>query len=66
MAVPGVRKINEKIKNSGKVALKMLMMEASKDVRSVTGSNLRNIMLLVGKNRVEDIKLDDLNKTSRR
>ena len=54
----------EKVKNSGKSALRMLMIEASKDVRSITGSNLRNIMLLVGKNRVEDIKLDDLSQLS--
>ena len=54
----------EKIKDCGKVALKMLMTEAAKDVRSVTGSNLRNIMLLVDKNRVEDVKLDDLNKVT--
>ena len=54
----------EKIQNSGKSALQMLRMEAMKDVRSVTGSNLRNIMLLVGKTRVEDVKLEDLDLLS--
>ena len=32
----------------------MLMLESMKDVRSVTGSNMRNIMLLLGKSTVED------------
>ena len=38
----------------------MLLEEAMKDVRSVTGSNLRKIMLLVGKTSVEDIKVEDV------
>ena len=38
----------------------MLMKEAIKDVRSVTGSNMRNIMLLVGKACVEDVKVEDV------
>ena len=50
----------EKIRNSQKTALKMLMMEAMKDVRSVTGSNMRNIMLLLGKSSIESVKLEDL------
>ena len=37
----------------------MLQLEAMRDVRSVTGSNYRNIMLLLGKSRVEDVKLED-------
>ena len=49
----------EKIRNSEKMALKMLQLEAIRDVRSVTGSNYRNIMLLLGKSRVEDVKLED-------
>ena len=49
----------EKIKNSGKSALQMLQSVAIKDVRSVTGSNYRNIMVLVGKLHVEDVCLDD-------
>ena len=51
----------EMIKKSGKRAVNMLMMESMKDVRSVTGSNMRNIMILVGKTKVEDVKLEDLN-----
>ena len=50
----------DKIRNSGKAPLTMLMKEAIKDVRSVTGSNMRNIMLLVGKTCVEDVKVEDV------
>ena len=46
----------DKIGKSGKAALKMLMSEAKKDARSVTGSNFRNIMLLVGKSHVDEVK----------
>ena len=49
----------DKIRNSEKIALKMLQLEAMRDVRSVTGSNYRNVMLLLGKSRVEDVKLED-------
>ena len=49
----------EKIRNSDKLALKMLQLKAMRDVRSVTGSNYRNVMLLLGKSRVEDVKLED-------
>ena len=52
----------EKIKNSGKLALKILQQEAIKDVRSVTGSNYRNIMILAGEKRVEDINVHDSDK----
>ena len=45
----------EKIRVSSKKALNMLVMEAMKDVRSVTGRNFRNIMLLAGKSRVKDV-----------
>ena len=45
----------EKIDNSGKKALMMLKDAAIKDVRSTTGSNFRNIMLLAGKTCVEDV-----------
>ena len=54
----------EKISKSGKKALNMLRIEAMSDVRSVTGSNYRNIMLLLGKNRVEDVKMADTDKLS--
>ena len=37
----------------------MLANKASLDVISITGSNLRNIQLLVGKTKVEDIKKID-------
>ena len=40
----------EKISNSGKKALNMLRLEAMSGVRSVTGSNYRHNMLLLGKN----------------
>ena len=49
----------EKIANSGKAALQMLMLEAKKDARSVTGSNYRNIILLVDKTCVDDVHLED-------
>ena len=49
----------EMITKSEKQKVKILMEIAKKDVRSVTGSNYRNIMLLLGKYSVEDIdKLD--------
>ena len=38
----------EKIDQSCKSSLKMLKQEALKDVRSVTGTNFRGIMLLMG------------------
>ena len=38
----------------------MLMIEAKKDVRSITGSNFRNIMILMGKSTLEDINLRDV------
>ena len=50
----------EKIRNSKKTSLKMLMLDAMMDVRSVAGCNMRNIMLLVGKKKVEDVRLSDL------
>ena len=46
----------DKVRHFGKLALKMLQREAVKDVRSVTGSNYRNIMLLTGKTRIEDVR----------
>ena len=50
----------DKVRHSGKLALKILQREAVKDVRSVTGSNYRNIMLLTGKTRVEDVRFEDV------
>ena len=49
----------DKIDKSGKRALIMLKQEAMHDVRSVTGCNFRNIMLLAGKSRVVDVSLED-------
>ena len=46
----------EKIRNSKKIALKQLLDIAQKDFRMTTGSNLRTIMLLTGKNRIEDLE----------
>ena len=51
-----------KIQNSGKASLVMLISEARADVRTTTGSNFRNIMLLVGKTAVEDVSVDDADK----
>ena len=31
-------------------------------MRSVTGSNMRNIMMLVGKDRVEEVRREDLDR----
>ena len=45
----------EKIKKSGKKCLKQLLDLAKKDVRTVTGHNLRSIMLLAGQNRIDDL-----------
>ena len=50
----------DKVENCKKDALKMLMIEAKKDVRSITGSNFRNIMILMGKSTLEDINLRDV------
>ena len=52
----------EKIASSKKMAVKMLMETAKKDVRSVTGHNFRNIMLLVGKSSVDSVKKEDVDK----
>ena len=49
----------DSIKNSKKAALQLLAKEASRDVRSITGCNLRNIMLLLGETKVENIKKED-------
>ena len=49
-----------KNENSRKSPLIMRMNEAKNDVRSVIGSNLRNIMILAGKFSVEDVKVEDV------
>ena len=50
----------EKISKSNKKGLIMLMETSRRDVRSVTGSNYRNIMLLTGKCRVSDVCRGDV------
>ena len=52
----------DKISKSGKERVKMLMETSREDVRSVTGSNYRNIMLLVGKSSVNDVRKEDVEK----
>ena len=45
---------------SGKKRLTMVMETYKKDVRSVTGSSYRNIMLLLGKTSVSDVRREDI------
>ena len=52
----------EKIKKSGKPPLVMLLSEAAADVRSTTGSNLRNIMILAGKTSIAALSVLDADK----
>ena len=52
----------EKMKNSGKPPLVMLLSEAASDVRSTTGSNLRNIMLLAGKTSIDAVSVSDADR----
>ena len=52
----------EKIKSSKKVALKNVFNIVKHDCQSVTGSNLRNIMLLVGKTSVDDLSVEDASR----
>ena len=48
------------IQNSSKKLPGALLRVVSHDTRSTTGSNLRNILLLTDKNRIEDITTQDL------
>ena len=52
----------EKISTSNKKAIQMLVETSKNDVRSVTGRNFRNIMLLVGKTSVDEVTRDDADK----
>ena len=54
----------EKIKASHKIALKNVFNVVKHDCQSVTGSNLRNIMLMVEKTRVEELCVEDASKIS--
>ena len=49
----------ESIRNSSKSALKSLLNIVQSDVRSIAGHNLRTIMLLTGKTRIQDLKSGD-------
>ena len=49
-----------KVELSKKFPLKILLGIARSDVRSVTGSNLRRIMLLSGKQSMDDLKNVDI------
>jgi hypothetical protein len=51
----------DKIDTSDKSALKMLKEEAVHDVRSVTGRNFRNIMLLAGKSCIDHARKGSFN-----
>ena len=50
------------IRKSNKQTLKYVLSKVCNDVRSVTGSNLNNIMIRCGKNNVEDISIADSKK----
>ena len=50
----------EQIEKSRKTIPKHILKYVKHDVRSTTGSNLRNILLLVGKNTVEEISTHDI------
>ena len=49
----------KQIQKSSKKLPKTLFKLVKNDVSSVTGSNLRNIMLVMGKSRIEDLEPDD-------
>ena len=49
----------ENISTSKKKAVNMLMETAKQDVRSVTGKNMRNFMVLVGKTSVNAVRKED-------
>ena len=48
------------LSTSSKLPIKTLFNTIKKDCRSITGSNLRKTMLLVGRNDVNDVKMKDL------
>ena len=48
------------VNKSTKLLPKLLLNLVNNDARSTTGSNLRNIRLLTGKDRVEDLKESDV------
>ena len=54
----------DKINSSTKIALKNVFNTVKHDCQSVTGSNLRNIMLLVDKSRIVDLCVEDASQIS--
>ena len=49
----------ESLKRTRKVALRNVFVAVKNDCQSTTGSNLRKVMLAVGKNLIQDLKPDD-------
>ena len=47
----------DKVKKSGKTSVKELLDLIRKDVRLTTGHNLRSIMILAGKNSIEEMEV---------
>ena len=47
----------EKIEKTGKTSVKQLLELIKKDVRMTTGHNLRSIMILAGKNTIEELEV---------
>ena len=52
----------QQVQKSAKIVPKMLLNLIMNDVRSCTGNNLRNIMLLTDKDKVKDILRSDILK----
>ena len=50
----------EKLRHSNKPALRGLLAVAEKDVRTTTGGNLRKIMMMQGKARIEELSQVDI------
>ena len=51
-----------KVRNSPKQVLRQLYSVTKADVRSTTGSNLRNILLLTDLSRIDDLQPSTMNK----
>ena len=49
-----------RIENSAKRPLRTLLRLSRKDLRTTTGRNLRLLMILLGKNSVDDLSVDDI------
>ena len=52
----------DQIQKSSKNAPKQLLEYIKRDTRSITGSNLRNILLLSDKDAIDDITSEDIDK----